>query len=480
MAIDVDQVYSPGWWLMQLSEKLNGRMERLERLRRYADGDADLPESAESVRKSYAAFQRKARLNMAELMVSSVRERMHVRAIQTAQPTNDERGDEAARALFDANQLDVELPDVLDNMLALGDAYMIAGRYGSDGGGDPVLTGEDPRQGVTIHDPVRQSEVLAAAKFYSDPIQQLDYAILWVRGGNVPGVAETRRWVAARPAGRGNRSVRFDSHSWGWVKGLHAADPTGELGLPTGTERVPVVRFRNRRAQGIFEIHIDHIDRINHGILQRVIIATMQAYRQRAIKGDLPEVYPDSHPRAGERIDYNDIFRADPGALWMLPETAEMWESGQVDLNGVLRSVEDDIKQLAAVSRMPLSIFNPESGNQSAQGAILSREGLVHATRTAMTRAGRAVAAGFELMFELGNDTDRAKRGTVTIEWEPPDPSSILDQAQAAMNAKAAGMSKAWIMQSVFGMTPQQQKREAAAFRTEQWMLPPAPETVSA
>ena len=129
---------------------------------------------------------------------------------------------------------------------------------------------------------------------------------------------------------------------------------------------------------------------------------------------------------------------------------------------------------------MPLSIFNPESGNQSAQGAILSREGLVHATRTAMTRAGRAVAAGFELMFELGNDTDRAKRGTVTIEWEPPDPSSILDQAQAAMNAKAAGMSKAWIMQSVFGMTPQQQKREAAAFRTEQWMLPPAPETVSA
>ena len=71
----------------------------------------------------------------------------------------------------------------------------------------------------------------------------------------------------------------------------------------------------------------------------------------------------------------------------------------------------------------------------------LSREGLVHATRTAMTRAGRAVAAGFELMFELGNDIDRAKRGTVTIEWEPPDPSSILDQAQAAMNAKAAGMS---------------------------------------
>ena len=163
MAIDVDQVYSPGWWLMQLSEKLNGRMERLEQLRRYADGDADLPESAESVRKSYAAFQRKARLNMAELMVSSVRERMHVRAIQTAQPTNDERGDEAARALFDANQLDVELPDVLDNMLALGDAYMIAGRYGSDGGGEPVLTGEDPRQVVTIHDPVRQSEVLAAA-----------------------------------------------------------------------------------------------------------------------------------------------------------------------------------------------------------------------------------------------------------------------------------------------------------------------------
>ena len=38
-------------------------------------------------------------------------------AIQTAQATNDEQGDIAARGLFDANQLDVELPDVLDNML---------------------------------------------------------------------------------------------------------------------------------------------------------------------------------------------------------------------------------------------------------------------------------------------------------------------------------------------------------------------------
>ena len=480
MAIDVETLYSPGWWLLQLSEKLNDRLPRLERLRRYADGDADLPESAEAVREAYRAFQRKARLNMAELMVSSVRERMHIRAIQTAQQTNEATGDQKARALFDANHLDVELPDVLDNMLALGDAYMIVGKAGTAGDGEPVITGEDPRQVVTIHDPVRQSEILAAAKFYTDPIQGLDYAVLWVRGGNVPGIAETRRWVAARPAGYGVRSIRFDSRSWGWVKNPDHGDPDGSLGLPTGTERVPVIRFRNRRGRGIFEIHLDHIDRINHGILQRIIIATMQAFRQRAIKGDLPEFYPDDHPHAGERIDYDEIFRADPGALWMLPEAAEMWESNQVELNGVLKAVEDDIKQLAAVSRMPLSIFNPESGNQSAQGAILSREGLVHATRAAMTRAGRAVASGFEMMFELANDVERSKRGTVTIEWEPPDPSSILDQAQAAMNAKTAGMSKRWIMQYVFGMTPQQRMREEADARTELWLTPQPAEPVSA
>ena len=44
-------------------------------------------------------------------------------------------------------------------------------------------------------------------------------------------------------------------------------------------------------------------------MLQRMTIATIQAFKQRAFKG-LPKTDPDT----GEEIDYDSIFTADPGA----------------------------------------------------------------------------------------------------------------------------------------------------------------------
>jgi hypothetical protein len=82
----------------------------------------------------------------------------------------------------------------------------------------------------------------------------------------------------------------------------------------------------NRNGVGEFEPHLDVLDRINHMILQRMVIATMQAFRQRAIKGDTEDM-PDKDPETGEEIDYDDIFAADPGALWRLPKVRDMWES---------------------------------------------------------------------------------------------------------------------------------------------------------
>ena len=47
-------------------------------LERYYDGDAPLPEGAEGQSRAYRRFQRKARLNLAQLSVAAVRERMRI------------------------------------------------------------------------------------------------------------------------------------------------------------------------------------------------------------------------------------------------------------------------------------------------------------------------------------------------------------------------------------------------------------------
>ena len=113
---------------------------------------------------------------------------------------------------------------------------------------------------------------------------------------------------------------------------------------------IPVVQFGNRldmfgRSRSEFEPHLGLLDRINYTVLSRLEIATLQAFRQRALKGAPVE---DEH---GNEVNYDDIFEADPGAMWLLPEGAEMWESGMVDLGPIRQAIRDDVQDLAAVSR---------------------------------------------------------------------------------------------------------------------------------
>ncbi|WP_163275340.1 phage portal protein [Cellulomonas iranensis] len=440
--IDVETPLRPGWWLARCARKLDDRLPRLEDLAARFEGNPPLPEGATAARAAYAAFQKKARLNLAEAMVLAISERLRVRAIRTAVDSGDD-GDEIAWGLFRENGLEVEFADVLENMLALGDAYMINGLAGPR---QPTMTGEDPRQVVTIHDPVRQSQIRAAAKFFHDPDYGMDYAFLFLPG---------RRWIARRPqAARPTGRVRFDARSWSWDETAGGADGEPTAGI------MPVTRFRNRRGVGEFERHVDVLDRINHMILQRMVIATMQAFRQRAIKGDLPTTYPKGHPQEGEEIDYEGIFVADPGALWMIPAAAEIWESGQVDLQGILSAVQDDLKHLAAVKRLPFWIFAPD--NQSASGADRANEGLVFAAEDRAARAGQGLAQVISKALMLAGETERARLDRITVDWFPVERHSLSAKGSAAQQAKAAGAPFRFIMEEIWQATPEQIRRAEA------------------
>ena len=44
----------------------------------------------------------------------------------------------------------------------------------------------------------------------------------------------------------------------------------------------------------------------------------------------------------------DQIFTTDPGAVWNIPETVEIWESGAVDTGPLVNSYRDDVKDLFA------------------------------------------------------------------------------------------------------------------------------------
>lgn len=458
MAIDITQPGSPGWWLNRLAKKLTERQPRLNRLDRYYRGDCDLPESAENARDAYRAFQRKARANFSELVVEAVRERMVPVGFRTG-AENDETTDALAWQIWQANSLDADSMLTHRAMLTMGDAYVIVGAP-DDETGQPVITLEDPRQVITEHDPIRRRKVTAAAKLYVDDAAGEDRAYLYL-----PGYV-FQAYRNRRPGSSDNAS---DIRGWDWVEGTPQA-------LPFDT--IPVVRFANRadlfgEPQGEFEGVLDTLDRINHGILQRLIIATIQAFRQRAVKGLQPT------DEQGDPVDFNGIFQPGPGALWLLPEGAEMWESSQTELSGINTSIRSDIMDLAASTRTPLFYLTPDAANGSAEGASLAREGLVFKTNDRLNQAGESWEQVMSLAFRWLGDEQRADTADLEVLWAPPERFSLAERYDAASKAQGAGVPWRYVMTDVLQFSPSvvdrmATERAADAMLTAALIPPPA------
>lgn len=444
MPIDVDTVRSPGWWLRRLLLRLQdpARQSRLNLLDATFRGDPPLPVGAENARETYRAFQRYARSNFAELVVESCRERMSPVGLRTS-VESDETGDAVAWRVWRRAGLDVESAEVHRTMLALGDAYVIVGGV-DESTGVPTITAEDPRQVITEHDPRQQRRIIAALKLFVDEVDERELAYLFLPGA---------LYVASRPAptnpmvtstSLANAAGSFDPAAWSWDVDLSGRLPAGLM---------PVVRFRNSRGVGEFEPHVDLLMRINHMILQRMVIATLQAFRQRGVIGapNTSDGRP-ALPDGSNVIDYNDVFAADPGALWMAPAGTQFWESGQLDLTPILVSVRDDLKHLAAVTRTPMYALDPGGENQSAEGASLAREGLVYRASDRIARADDGWVQVMGNAFRWMGDDARADPAGLSMLWQPTDRPSLAERADAA--SKAADLPWRSKMIHIWGFSP--------------------------
>lgn len=440
MTIDVETKQSPGWYLKRLSDKLEQRRKGpngLDDLFARYEGDASVPSSLRDAPESARRFFKASRTAFAEMIVKAVKYPLRLQSVATS-VDNAETGDPEAWRLVKSSGMRDESDDACRLALVAGSGYAIVGMHK----GSPRYTAEDPRQVVTIHDPVVQADIIAAGKFFHSDEDERDYAYLYRPG---------RVWRAFAPRRRAKNRVRF-SASWEW-------DPDfgGEVGtsLPAGCEDlVPVFRYRNEEGVGEFQRHRDLLDRLDHMVLQGMTIATLQAFRQRGIKvsdEDMPETDPDT----GERIDYNGIFTADPGALWKLPESAEMWESGNVDLTPVWTGMEKFTQQLSAVTFTPLAMFSPDGQNQSAAGAAFAREGRTFKIEDRQDRFGAVHALALAALFRMRDTNDeRSKPENIDIIWRPAERYGLAEKADASVKAKAADVPWETRMRDIWQYSP--------------------------
>ena len=405
---------TPQEWLSLLTTRLDARQSRLQVLRDYLSGNPPLPEGAVNDETAYREFQLKSRTNFAELVVDAVAERMRVGGFQVGTDTDD---DDAARAVWRDNLLDVGSADIHRDMLAVGVAYAVLTA-------DRRVMVEAPEFCITDDDP-RTKLPRAGLIVWRDSAAGVDYADLLM-----PSTVQRFYRVIPDaqlivPKGSFHDKLAGDffsanpvevTRSWNAGKWEELNDPA-----PHGWDEVPIVKFANRDEVGEFERHTDLLDRINWGLLQRLVITATQAWKQRAIKGELP-----THDAEGNEIDYGAVFAPGAGALWTLPDGVDIWESSQTDIGPILISIKDDVQHLAAVTRTPMSTFMPGGENQTAEGAAFAREGLVFKTEDRIARASSA----WDRLMRLVLGTDE-----VVTKWLPAERQSLAEKADAASKA---------------------------------------------
>ena len=424
------------WWLLRLEKRRADREKHFDYLYRYATGNHPLPEGDERARELFKAFQRKARTNYCGLVSSSVAERLHVDGFR-AGSTGGADADAAAWQIWQHNHLDADSELVHSAALDLSEAYVMVGFDGERS----TISVEDPRTVTVETHPLNRRHYRAGVKTWTDDVEGATRSVLYL-----PRSVH----YFTRPSG----TNRWAPEAWRET----GPDFIGEAAPVENTlGEVPIERFLNRPqlsgdGLGEFEDAIDIQDRINNVTLDRLVIAKLQTYRQRWVKGIASE------DEDGNPIDLPFIPGVD--MLWAVdadPSEVEFGEFSQVDLRPLLESARDDVTAFVTLTGLPPHYVAGDLVNASADALAAAEARLVAKVRARQRTFGESwervltMAAKWEGL-ELPDD--------IEIIWADPERKTDAQLADAAVKKQAAGVPWRQRMEDLHYSPPQIDRME--------------------
>ncbi|MFE5290198.1 phage portal protein [Nocardia sp. NPDC056611] len=430
------------------------RRERLDLFWSYYIGDPPLPNVQEKYQDTFREVLRKARNNYAAMSVDVMTDKSVLTGVLT-DAESDVDGDDIARQIGEESGWEAMQRDLQTYMYLFGESYALV-IPPLEGVPDamPMITAENPRFALGIPDPLNPRHLKAFVKITNDVINDQQVGHLFVNSVQY----EFRRDV-------GMYTNNFTIDEWQVVNQTSLAN----IEIFGG---VPAVRFDNKFGLGEFEPNIDLLDRIMDGVLQRIVIQWYQSFRQRAVKGDLdggadfsdPEEDLGNFIRRVADTDIQDLFTADPGALWLVPEGVDFWESQQAELTPLLTAIRDDVKEFAASTRTPLHVITPDAANGSAEGASLMRETLEDKVSDRQSRMTAPWILTWKLAFTLAGQANRIKG--VKLLWRPIAKDGIAQQAEAVAKTKGVVSRKRQVIKFM-AFTPEEAKLNEAELMQE-------------
>lgn len=408
---------TPTEWLQLLTKRYDDQAPRLQLLTDYAEGRPPLPEASKDSTENWLKFQRRSVTPIAGNISKARVDKIHVTGVHLS-AENPDVEKLIARIMRDT-RFQMHIKEAAWGAATCGVSYLMWAR---DTWGRPVITAEKAQDIAVSVDPTRPWEARAALKIWRDEDAGVDQGYLW---------DGSHRYHVTRPA-RSKNGATVTKATGGWTFD----------GEPMYVGRVPLAVFKfNAEGKSVFESVIPIIDAYHHAKLTRDQTFVMQAFRQRALQttGKTQDQFGGVEAvDDGEDIvqQLSTAFTSSPDALWELPEGMILWESQQTDIRPMGDLLKDTLREIAALSRTPLSMLIPDGANQSAEGAQQAAAALDFDVSSMLTYCQHAVELALVKALEI-EQPDALGDETLTVSFRKPQHSTET----ARMNAVAIALS---------------------------------------
>lgn len=409
---------SPGWWRDRLLEQWESEQRDRQSMLSYYDNTHPLPYTLPKYRQPYMEMLRMARTPWARLVVDTTAERITAQGfrVDSSQP------DAAVWQMFQRSRMDHLQRQVHREALITGSAYV---SVWPDVVGQPRLMPESSLQVAHETAAGDMDKVVAAIKVWPDSVEEIWRCDVYLADGVYRYWAPWSQYGQVVPKGKV------------WTE----MDPVQNL-----VGDVPIVPFVVRRdwnGYGRSELAdlVPLIQRFEVLTSDLLVASSYGAFKQRWATG--LEIPVD--PETGEEVE---PFNAAVDRLWISESEATKFGSMEAtDLGPIVRTIDNVVAQISAVSRIPSSYFvQSELANPpSADSLEASEVNLISKVRERQDAFGAgwesAVSFGLRLMGDARADISR-----IETVWKDPRSRSESQVLDAAVKMVALGIPQeaAW------------------------------------
>lgn len=378
----------------QLEQDLETRNGRLGKVRRYLNGDHDLPYMPKGAKEEYKHLAKRSITNWVPLVSDTYSKGLFVDGFRAAKASDNA----APWAYWQANGMDARQSVVHRGALEYGTAYAL------------VLPGTLKSKRIPY---MRPMSPLRTAAWYRDEDDEFPEVGLRRKGQTADGTRlvelydKTSVYTYAKPK---------DSDHW-----LQGGVEEHGLGV------TPFVRFRDRldgEAVGVVRPVINLNDRVNEVVFATLVALQYASFRQRWATGLAVPEDEDGNPV--------EPFQAAVDRLWIADsDAARFGDFAQTEVQGHLSIYDSTVRTLAAVAQISPNILTGDLVNLSAEALAQMESQTQGKISEYETIFGESWESAFRLASLAAGDSTGAEDLSAQVRWRDTEARSLASTVDA-------------------------------------------------